>query len=128
VSVADSKLEAYEAVILTVVVGGALTVVTSKAWLVAPSGITSRGGMIAAGLLLDKATVMPPAGAATVIVTNPVIGRPPGTRSSPPKLTLFTARRATVKDAVFVLPEYGSVAVMVALAEVAASTVRISNI
>ena len=107
-------------------VGGSLTVEISNVWLIAPAGTVTVGGTVTAALSLDRATIASP-GVATVNATVPVKAKPPGTASIP-KDTLRSANLDTVSIAAFVLPEYGSVAVIVATTGAAESIVMISNV
>ena len=55
------------------------TVVAVKVAVVAPAATVTVGGTVAAGLLLVRVTMAPPAGAGPLRVTVPVEGLPPTT-------------------------------------------------
>jgi hypothetical protein len=78
VSVADAVF-AEVAVMLAAVEEETAEVVTENAPLLCPAGIVMDAGTVAAGLLLDKPTCTPPAGAAEASVTVPVALWPPDT-------------------------------------------------
>lgn len=63
--------------IVTVVLLATATVVTVKEADVAPAGTVTLAGVVADGLLSDKVTTVPLAGAAPVSVTVPVEEAPP---------------------------------------------------
>src|SRR5262245_59379098 len=72
VRLADRLVPAIVAVIDAVVVAGSALVLTVKLALVAPAGtVTLSSGEAAAGLLLDRFTRIPPAGAVKFKVTVP---------------------------------------------------------
>src|SRR5436309_13096077 len=83
-------------------------------------------GTVAIGSLLDSATVTF-AGAATLSEIVPVTSTPPGTALIPND-TCWIPRRAIASVASRALPEYGSVAVIVATVGVGVSMVAMANV
>jgi hypothetical protein len=69
----------YTAEIVTAVEFDTETVVTVNVALALPAGTVTLAGTVAAELLLDSDTIVPPAGAAPLSVTVPVEGFPPTT-------------------------------------------------
>ncbi len=69
----------YEAEIVAEVGRRTMDVLTVKDALVAPAGTVTLEGTLAAPLLLESATIAPPAGAGPLNVTVPVEGVPPMT-------------------------------------------------
>ena len=69
----------YTAEIVTAVEFDTETVVTVNVVLALPAGTVTLAGTVAAELLLDSDTIVPPAGAAPLSVTVPVEGFPPTT-------------------------------------------------
>jgi len=65
--------------IALLVVPATAVVVTGNVLVVKPAGTVTLAGTVAAGLLLDRVTTRPPAGAAEVSVAVPVDGEPPTT-------------------------------------------------
>jgi hypothetical protein len=79
VSVALRVMPPKEAEMLAAVEAVTAPVPTVKVALVAPAGIVTAAGTVAAAALLDNDTTAPPAGAALVRVTVPCDGFPPVT-------------------------------------------------
>jgi hypothetical protein len=100
----------YDAEMLTDVVMSTIDVLTVKLALVAPAGtVTLDGTEARPGLLLDRTTTAPPAGAGPLRVTVPVDDpRPPTTVAGfsvkEERVTGGTGGGVTVSDAVLLAP------------------------
>lgn len=101
-----------------------LAVVMAKVAVVLPAGTVTLPGTVAEELLLDKATAIPPVGAAAFNVTVPVEEVPPATDAGFSETELRPAPAVTISAAVLLAPLY--VAVIVAfVAEVTAAVVTV---
>jgi len=99
----------YDAEIVAEVEKRTMDVFTVKVALVAPAGMNTLEGRRAAPLLLESATVAPPAGAGALSVTVPVdVCRPPitlaGFSVSDDRVAGGGGAGATVMEAVLVTP------------------------
>jgi hypothetical protein len=105
------------AVMVAETVEATAVVVTAKVPLVCPAGIVMLAGTVAAALLLERLTRMPPAGATSLKVTVPVEPAPPvsveGARPTLPMLPVPTGGGLMVNPAE---AEFAELAVMVAVA------------
>jgi hypothetical protein len=90
-------------IVATVAVDTAV-VVTVKVAVVAPALTVTLGGRLADGLLLERATAIPPAGAAPVRVTVPVEELPPTTVVGFNEIPCSAELGDTVRAAVLVTP------------------------
>jgi len=78
--------------------------VTAKVAVVAPAAMVTETGAVAAALLLESVTTEPPAGAAAVSVTVPVLFAPPVTVAGFNAMPASAMAGLTVRAAVFVTP------------------------
>ena len=97
----------YEAVMVEEVETNTKAVFTAKVVRAVPAAIVTLDGTLAAKLLLESATLAPPAGAGALSVTVPVDDcNPPTTLDGPTvsEVTVGSGKGLTVRDAVFVVP------------------------
>jgi hypothetical protein len=125
---AEAEL-AEVAVIVALTVEATVVVVTAKVPLVCPAAIVMLLGTVAAALLLERLTRMPPAGAASLRITVPVEPVPPvtaeGARPTLPMLPVPAEGALIVNPAEAELAE---VAVMVAVTAEATAVVVTANV
>jgi hypothetical protein len=95
---------AATALIVATVLVETAVVATVNVAVVAPELTVTLGGKVADGLLLERATVVPPAGAAPVRVTVPVEELPPTTLAGLNEIPCSAELARTVRAAVWVTP------------------------
>jgi len=114
----------YDAVIVTVDVGGASIVVIGNVCVVAPAGTVTVAGTDASAPLLASCTTAPLGGAATDIVRIAGSVMPPGTDGTPIS-RLWIVSRAIVSTVDRETPEYVAVIVACVAAESAVSISKV---
>ena len=111
----------------TIVPAGTAFVPTAKVAVVAPAATVTVAGTVAAfALLLASVTTRPPAGAAALSVTVPVVAAPPTTDAGLTATVLSATAGFTVRVAVFATPPY--VAVIVAAVAAVTENVEIAKV